>query len=193
MPKSKREKTAASQVDEAKAALENLRPPTKFAARLKLPEDSRSRSRRRKSEPVQEKVRELTVGQLREEAAWKQVEETGKPMVFEDTLLIPEGMNFWEAVEFLPESIREKTRSAMQKKMAKVHVDLVQRRREQILEKATEDSEWEQYKAFPYAVQMAIADSIVRHQLGMAETPLPELIELYGGKIAKSLGDDEAG
>lgn len=191
MPKSKREKKAASEADKENESLANQRPPTKFATRLTLPENSRSKSRRRKPEPSQEKARKLTVGQLREETAWKQVEETGKPIVFEDTLLIPEGMTFWEAVEFLPEGIREQTRSAMQKKIAEVHFNLVRRKRDQFLVNATEDSKWEQYKTFPYAAQMAIADSIVRQQLEMPEIPIPELIELYGGKIEKPSGSDK--
>lgn len=193
MPKSKRERRAASQADEAKTTLESLRPPTKFATRLTLEEDSKSKSRRRKSEPVQEKVRELTVGQLREQAAWKQVEETGKPMVFEDTLLIPEGMTFWEAVEFLPDGIREQTASAMQKKLAEVHYDLVRRQRAEILEKIAEKSEWKEYETFPYAAQMAIADSIVRQKFEMPEIPMKELIELYGGKVEKPSKKDAAG
>lgn len=57
----------------------------------------------------------LTEDELREQAAWKQVEETGEPVQFEDTLLIPEGMSFWEAVEFLPDGIGKQTRSVMPK------------------------------------------------------------------------------
>lgn len=192
MPKSPRKKVGSSKASEPNTSLKNQQPPTKFATRLTLPEDPKSKSRRRKTEPVAAKERVLSEAELREEAAWRQVEETGKPAQFEDTLLIPEGMSFWEAVEFLPEGIREQTRLAMQKKIAEVHFDLVRQKRDQILEKAAEDSKWEQYKAFPYAAQMAIADSIVRQQLEMSEIPIPELIELYGGKIEKTTGSEEA-
>jgi hypothetical protein len=193
MSKSQRKnKGDFSGTDESRVPAEKQQSPIKIATRLLISEEPKSKSRRRKSEPGERKERVLSEAELREEAAWRQVEETGKPVQFEDTLLIPEGMSFWEAVEFLPEGIREQTSSAMEEKIAEVHFDLVRRRRDQILEKAVEDSKWEQYKTFPYAAQMAIADSIVRQQLGMPEIPIPELIKLHGGKIKDTPEDDQA-
>jgi hypothetical protein len=129
---------------------------------------------------------------LREQAAWAQVEETGKPVLFEDEILIPDGMNPWEAIELLPDGIREQTRSALQKHVGKAFIGLVKKRRADILEKIAEDSKWEQYRTFPYAAQMAIADSLVRQWLGLPEVPVKELIEAYGGKVESTSGDDTA-
>jgi hypothetical protein len=128
--------------------------------------------------------------ELREQAAWKQVEETGKPVQFENKLLIPDGMSIWEAVDSLPDGIREQTRSAMQQKVAKAYLGVVKYKHAEIIEKIAEHGKWEKYRTFPYAVQLAIADSLLRQELGLPEISMKELIVTYGGEVEDTPDDD---
>jgi len=72
----------------------------------------------------------------------------------------------------------------MRKKIGDGYSGLVRRERDRILKMGAEDSQYAAYQTFPYAAQLAIADSVARQQLEFPEVPLMELIELYGGKIA---------
>lgn len=100
----------------------NQQLPTQFVSRIVLPAQSKAKSRRRRIEPLEETTQMVSEAILREQAAWKQVEETGKPVQFEDKLFIPDGMSIWKAIEFLPDGIREQVRSAMQQKVADVYL-----------------------------------------------------------------------
>ena len=93
-------------------------------------------------------------------------------------------MNPWEAIEFLPDGVREATRKAMQQTAAEAYLIMVKGMRETILEEADKRPEWHQYKTYSYAVQMAIADSIYRGQNNLPEVPLEELLKRYGARIA---------
>jgi hypothetical protein len=172
--------------------VKSRRIPTRFAARLTLPAQSKTKSKGRKDESPAETTRIVSEAKLREEAAWKQVEETGKPVQFEDQLLMPEGMSFWEAIESLPDGVREQVRSAMQKTVGDAYLGLVRRERDRILEMGVEDSQFAAYRTFPHAAQLALADSIVRQRLEFPEIPLIELIELYGGEFADASADERS-
>jgi hypothetical protein len=191
MSESSREKNTQPKADEPQLPFKD-RPYVKLTARLTLPEQSRTRSRRRKSPAATRKVREPSEAKLREQAAWKLVEETGKPVLFEDQILIPDDMNPWEAIELLPDGIREQTRSALQKHVGKAYIGLVKKQRAEILEKIEEEGKWEQYRTFPYAAQMAVADSLVRRRLGFPEESVKEPVKIHGGKVESTSGDDTA-
>ena len=70
--------------------MRSKRPPTHFVTRLTLPAQSRAKSRGRKDEASAETTQIVPEARLREQAAWKQVEETERPVRFEDKLLIPD-------------------------------------------------------------------------------------------------------
>jgi len=181
VPESSQKKEETSK--EPQLMIGNQQLPTQFVSRIVLPAQSKAKSRRRKTEPLEETTQMVSEAMLRERAAWKQVEETGKPLQFEDKLFIPDGMSIWKAIEFLPDGIREQVRSAMQQKVADVHFRLVQQQRTEILKKGEDDSKWAEYRTFPYVAQLAVADWLVRQKLGFPEMSIRELIEVYGGKV----------
>lgn len=153
--------------------------PITLVTRIQLPESATGKRRRRK-EPLPAPPREPTEQELRERAAWQQVQETSKPVLFEDKLLIPEGMSAWEAIEFLPDGLREQTREAMQHRVCEAYFGAVRHMRERLLEKTGDDGAKERYHSFSYPAQMRSPETIVRQQLEMPELPMRELLERYG-------------
>jgi hypothetical protein len=151
----------------------------RFATRLTLPQGTRARAKRKKVPSSEEKPYPRSEDQLREDAAWQQVKETGKPMMFEGTLLIPEGMNPWKAIELLPDEIRDKTRTSAQEGIARVVSKLINQTRAELRQVAEKRGELDKWNSFSYVVQMAIAESVVRERLEWPEKPLEELIEQY--------------
>lgn len=159
-------------------------PVLKMETVLVLEDEPKRKSRRRKSTPSPEPPRPLSEREQRKQAAWQEVEQTGKPVVFEDTLLIPSGMGPWQAIEFLPDGVREATEAAMQQTAAEAYIKMVESTRARILEETAKRDERSDYQTFSYAVQMAIADSITRRQLDLPELPIRELLKRYGASIA---------
>lgn len=146
--------------------------------RIAIPpsEEPRPKTGRRKSASP-EKPCVLSEDQLREEAAWKQVWETGKPVEFEGKWLIPDGMSAWEAIEFLPDDIKEQARSGLQKHMREVVDYFIQQALDEIRDLAIKRSETEPHEALPLGARLAIAESVVRQRLGLPEIPLEELLD----------------
>jgi hypothetical protein len=161
-----------------------VKPVARFETCIALDEEPKRKSRRRKPAETSAPPRVLSEEEQRKQAAWREVEQTGKPVVYDDTLLIPEGMSPWDAIEFLPDGVREATHKTMQQTAAEAYFILVKGMRETILEEADKRPEWNQYKTYSYAVQMAIADSIYRDQNNMPEVPIKELLKRYGARIA---------
>jgi hypothetical protein len=157
----------------------------RFATRLELPQDETRRKKKRKESDPEVPVRILSNEQLREEAAWHQVQETGKPLIFEGTLLLPPNMSLWDAIELLPDDIRDQTREIAQNGMARVVMDVIERTRAEIEERAQQSGDLEKWNSFSHAAQMAIAESVFRHQFGWTEKPVEELLEQYGGRIVR--------
>jgi hypothetical protein len=162
-------------------------PVLKFETRLVLDDKPTKKTRQRKpdGEPETDQIpRPLSAEEQRKQAAWQEVEQSGKPAVFEDTLLIPTGMNPWQALEHLPAGVKEATEAAMQHTAAKAYVIMVEGMRETILKQAEQKPEWAEYKTYSHAVQMAIADSVYRANNDLPEIPMRELLKQYGAKIA---------
>ena len=115
-----------------------------------------------------------------EQVAWQQVNETGSPVLFDGKWLMPEGMNPWAAIELLPDGVREQTRAAMQRRVGQILIRIIEHTRNRIREQLTEQDDRAHYDALPRAAQMALAESIVRRQLGFPEIPLYDLMKQYG-------------
>lgn len=164
----------------------NTQPPIlKFAARLKLPESTRGRKRKdREPEPPRPKSEE----ELHEEAAWKQVEETGKPVVLDQTLLLPEGMSVAEAIQSLPGGLREQTEAAWDAKLSEMWSFIFKSTEEQIRKDMEEKGELERYNSMPSYAKHALTESVTRKQWNLPEVPLESLIE----KWANPPKDDES-
>jgi hypothetical protein len=96
----------------------------------------------------------------------------------------------WDAIEFLPDDIRDQTRTAAQKTMAEIVFDMITSTRARLRDEAEKRGELEKWDSFPYAAQMAVAESIVEKQLGWPETPIEELIRQHGGKLARDEQQD---
>lgn len=164
-----REEFSSMNVDE----VAYQRPIIQFATKLKLPESTRGRKRKdRETEPPRPKSEE----ELREEAARKQVEETGKPVVLDGTLLLPEGMALSKAILFLPDGFREHTEAAWDAKLGEVWGVIFKSTKEQIRKNAEEKGDLERWNSFPLYVKNALTESILRGQWGFLEVPLEELI-----------------
>jgi len=153
----------------------------RFASRLKLPESPRKRKRRDTPEPSQP-PRVLSEAERLEETAWKEVAETGKPIFFNGTLLLPEGMSLHEAVEFLPADIRESARQGLDKTSTEIFQILIRGARRQIREELAEQGNLASYDALPEAGKMALDEFVIRQQMGYPEVPLEALIERNAGK-----------
>lgn len=147
-----------------------------FTTRLKLPESKR---RRKRADSVPDTPRQKSEEELREEAAWNQVEETGKPVVFDQHLLIPEGMSVWQAIEFLPDAVREQTKAALGAKVSEAWQMIFNSTEERIRKNAEEKGELERYNSFPPHIKHALTESVVREQWGFPEIPLEELIHKW--------------
>jgi hypothetical protein len=93
---------------------------------------------------------------------------------------MPEGMNPWAAIELLPDGVREQTRAAMQRRVGQILIRIIEHIRNRIREQLTEQDDRAHYDALPRAAQMALAESIVRGQLGFPEIPLYDLMKQYG-------------
>jgi hypothetical protein len=93
-------------------------------------------------------------------------------------------MKVWDAIEFLPDDIRDQTRTAAQDTMAKVIYEMIRSTRARLRDEAEKRGELAKWNSFPDAAQMAVAQSIVEKQLGWPETPIKDLIRQYGGKLA---------
>lgn len=114
-----------------------------------------------------------------EQVAWQQVHETGSPVLFDGKWLMPEGMNPSEAIELLPDGVREQTRAAMQRRVGQILIRIIERTRNRVREQLTEQEDRAHYDALPRAAQMALAESVVRRQLGFPEISLYDLIKEY--------------
>ncbi len=154
----------------------------RVAWRTKLSEPKQRRGRSKTiTEPEQTRVR--SEHELREEAAWKEVEQTGKPVVFDGQLLMPDGMSLSKAIEFLPDGVREQARKNWEYTSVEIFRILLRGARGQIREKIGEQGHLEKHDASPEVAKTALDESVVREQLGWPEVPLEELIKRYGGKI----------
>ncbi len=169
---SEREKSGLSETGESTFHQPILR----FATRLKLPESNRKR-KRKAAEP--DTPRPKSERELREDAAWKQVEETGKPLVLDQVLLLPEHMSVAEAIQFLPDGIREQTEADWNANMQQVWSFIFESTEERIRKNLAEKGELERYNSFPPYVQHAIIESVVREQWDMPEVPLKELLQQW--------------
>src|SRR5262245_7281152 len=147
--------------------------------RVSLPERPKSKTKRRPFalEPSACAPTEALVG---EQVAWQQVNETGSPVLFDGKWLMPEGMNPWAAIELLPDGVREQTRAAMQRRVGQILIRIIEHTRNRLREQLTEQDDRAHYDALPRAAQMALAESIVRRQLGFPEIPLYDLMKQYG-------------
>lgn len=168
------------------APSEPLRP-IRLVTRLVLSEAATSKRRRKKEESPPPPPRELSEEEQREAEGWKQVKETGKPVLVDDKLLIPGEMSPWDAVEHLPDGLREHTRKAMQEKVAEVVTVLIKRMRERLLTELGDEDQRAEYRTHPYAVQMAMAETLVRHQLKWPEVPMKDLLRQYGAVLEEDL------
>ncbi len=156
----------------------------RFAARLKLPQDTTRSERRRKGTDSEVPPKALSDEQLREEAAWRQVQETGKPVIFEGTLLLPPNLSLWDAIELLPDDVRDQSRAVAQSGAAKIAMRMINHLRVEIGEHAKQSGDLKKWNSFSDATQMAIAESVFRQQYGWPEKPLEELLEQYGERVA---------
>jgi hypothetical protein len=167
------------------APSEPLRPIT-LISRIPLPESATSKRRRKKEVPPPP-PRELSEEEQREAAGWEQVKETGKPMLVDDKLLIPGEMSPWDAIEHLPDKLREQTRKAMQDNVGGAVMGLIKHMRERLLTELGDEDQRVQYRTHSYAVQMAMAETLVRHQLGWEEVPMKDLLRQYGAVLEEDL------
>lgn len=149
---------------------------THVAARLKLPETPR-RKPRRQSPSAEAPARAKSEEELRAAAAWKQVEETGKPVVLEDTLLLPDGMNVTQAIQYLEANLREETAGAWGRQFSAVWGYIIKSTAEQIRQKAEEDGKLEYYNSLPPYARTALLESLIRQQWGYPEIPFEQLLE----------------
>lgn len=152
---------------------------TRFAARFNLPDVDERKPRRRRAMPGPETPRVKSEKELREDAAWKRVEETGKPVVLDDCLLLPNGMSVSEAIQFLPDDVRERTEEAWDAKLSQVYQILIDGAEEQIRKKVEEDGKLAWYNALPWAARASFIESVVRRQMGWPEVSFEELLERY--------------
>lgn len=147
-----------------------------FTTRLKLPESKR---RRKRVDSVPDTPRLKSEEELREEAAWKQVEETGKPVVFDQHLLIPEGMSVWQAIEFLPDGVREPTKAALGAKVSEAWQLIFNSTEQRIRKNAEEKGQLERYNSLPPYARNALTESVVREQWKLPQVPLEELLQQW--------------
>jgi hypothetical protein len=110
-------------------------------------------------------------------------------VLVDDKLLIPGEMNPWDAIEHLPDGLREYTRKAMQQKVAEVATHLIERMRERLLAELGDEDQRAQYRTHPYPVQMAMAETLVRHQMGWHEVPMKDLLRRYGAVLEEGIRD----
>lgn len=150
----------------------------RWSTRLKLPDSAFGKSRRRKATEAQP-ARVPTEEELRQETAWKQVEETGKPVLLEGTLLVPEGMSIWKALEHFPDAIREPATRRLKAMAGNAYRVLLDGAMEQVREKAKEDGKLEQYDELPDYAKSALAESVVRQQLNMPDVPFEEILDRW--------------
>lgn len=151
---------------------------THFTTRMKLPDSPRRKSKR-KSAAEELPPRPKSEQELREEAAWKQVEETGKPVVLDGNLLLPDGMKLKEAFQFLPEPLREETADAWDRKLSEVWEYISRSTEEQIRQKAQEEGKLEYYNSLPVYARTALLESVIRQQWGYPEVPFEQLLEKW--------------
>lgn len=156
----------------------------RFATRFELPQAATHHKKKRQEPDPNVPPRTLSDDQLREEAAWRQVQETGKPLIFEGTLLLPPNMSLWDAIELLPDDIRDQTSEIAQNGMARIVVRMINHIRGEIEERAKQSGDLDKWNSFSDAAQMAIAESVFRRQFGWTDKPLEELLEQYGERIA---------
>lgn len=147
-----------------------------FTTRLNLPESKRKR-KRALAEP--DSPRPKSEEDLREEAAWKQVEETGKPMVLDQELLLPEGMSVAQAIQFLPDGLREQTDAAWNAKLSQIWNFMFESTAQQIRKDVEGNGEWERYNSLPSYAQHAQTESIMREQWNMPKVPFEELVQQW--------------
>ena len=148
-----------------------------FTSRLKLPDSAFVKRRRNKESTEPAPVRVKSESELREEAAWKQVEETGKPVVLDGRLLVPDGMHVREAMEDLPDGIREQAIEDLDQKLAGVFKILLNGAERQIREDAEKRGELAEYETLPQIGRQALAEMVVRKQMNMPEVPIEEIID----------------
>lgn len=161
----------------AKGFINTNEPIIGFTSRLKLPESTVSKPRRKKELSKPAPVREKSEAELREEAAWKQVEETGKPVVLDGRLLVPDGMHARDAMKYLPDGIREQAIEDLDRKLAGAFRILLNGAKRQIREDAEKRGELAEYESLPEIGKRALAEMVVRQQMHMPEVPLEEIID----------------
>jgi hypothetical protein len=159
--------------------------PITLVTRLVISEDKPTKRRRKETPPPP--PRKLSEEEQRVAAGWEQVKETGKPVLVDDKLLIPGEMSPWDAIEHLPDGLREQTRTAMQQKVAGVITHLIERMRERLRTELGDEDQRAEFRTQPYAVQMAMAETMVRHQMGWAEVPMKDLLRRYGAVLEEEL------
>ena len=160
--------------------------PITLITRIPLPESATSKRRRKKEVPPPPS-RELSEEEQHEAAGWEQVKQTGKPVLVDDKLLIPGEMSPWDAIEHLPDGLREHTRKAMQETVGGAVMGLIKHMRERLLTELGDEDQRAQYRIHPYPVQMAMAETLVRHQLGWDEVPMKDLLRQYGAVLEEDL------
>jgi hypothetical protein len=163
--------------NDAKGSLSTNQRVIGFTSRLKLPEAAIAKSRRRKTSTEPAPARVKSESELREEAAWKQVEETGKPVLLDGRLLVPDGMQVREAMAYLPDGVREQAIEDLDRKVAGALRILLDGAQNQLRENAKESGKLEEYDALHPIAKEALAESVVRKQMHMPEVPLEEIVD----------------
>lgn len=151
-------------------------PVLRFATRLKLPESTRKR-KRKEPEPVPPRLK--SEKELREDEAWKQVEETGKPVVLDQTLLLPDGMSISQAIQFLPDDVRAETEAGWNAKLRELWGMIFKSTEQQIRKDVEEKGELERYSSLPPYARNALTESVVREQWKLPQVPLEELLQQW--------------
>jgi hypothetical protein len=79
----------------------------------------------------------------------------------------------------------------MQEKVGGAIMGLIKRMRERLLTELGDEAQRAQYRTHPYAVQMAMAETLVRHQFGWDEVPMKDLLRRYGAVLEEDLKKDQ--
>jgi hypothetical protein len=166
-----------SSENNAKGFIDTNERSTGFTLCGRISEPPGTKRRRRKESSELAPVRVKSEAELREEAAWKRVEETGKPVVLDGRLLVPDGMHVREAMKYLPDGIREQATEDLDRKLTGALRILLNGAKQQIREDAEKRGKLAEYEALPEIGKRALAEMVVRQQMHMPEVPLEEIID----------------